>query len=111
MNTATLMVYPDFTEEEREAMEQLSKHMESAADKALASQRQVGGDHYKSKSIQPWTAMESWMTAEEFEGYLRGNVIKYIARYKDKDGLKDVYKAKHYLDRLTEHLERGNPGK
>ncbi len=104
----TILTYPEFTEEEREAMEQLSKQMEAVADKALASERQVGGDHYKSKSIQPWTAMESWMTPEEFEGYLRGNVIKYIARYKDKDGLKDVYKARHYLERLTEHLERGN---
>lgn len=106
-----IITYPEVTEEEREAMEVLAKQMEALADKALASQRQVGGDHYKSKSIQPWTAMESWMTPEEFEGYLRGNVIKYIARYKDKDGLKDVYKAKHYLDRLTEHLERGDTRK
>jgi hypothetical protein len=52
--------------------------------------------------------MESWMTPEQFEGYLRGNVIKYIARYKDKNGIEDVYKARHYLERLTEHLERGN---
>lgn len=49
--------------------------------------------------------MQAWMTREEFEGFLRGNVIKYIARYKDKDGLKDVYKAKHYLERLVELLE------
>lgn len=96
-----------YTEEEREAMEQLSKQMIDTADKMLASDRQVGGEHYRAKSIQPWTAMESWMTSEEFEGYLRGNVIKYIARYKDKNGIEDVYKARHYLERLTEHLERG----
>ena len=70
----------------------------------LASNKQVGGDHYRSKAIQPWTAMESWLTPEEFEGFLRGNVIKYIARYKEKDGLRDVLKAKHYLERLEEHL-------
>ena len=70
----------------------------------LASEIQIGGDHYRSKKIQPWTAMESWMTREEFEGYLRGNVIKYIARYKDKDGIKDVYKAQHYLAKLLELL-------
>lgn len=74
--------------------------------KQLASETQIGGDHYRSKDIQPWTAMESWMTAEEFEGFLRGNVIKYIARYKDKDGVKDVLKARHYLERLLEHLDR-----
>jgi len=71
----------------------------------LASETQVGGNHYKEKTIQPWTAMESWMTPEQFEGFLRGNVIKYIARYKDKDGLKDVLKAKHYLEKLLECLE------
>jgi hypothetical protein len=74
--------------------------------KQLASETQIGGDHYRSKDIQPWTAMQSWMTAEEFEGFLRGNVIKYIARYKDKDGVKDVLKARHYLERLLEHLDR-----
>ena len=66
---------------------------------------QVGGDHYTSKKIQPWEAMESWMSPEQFEGFLRGNVLKYIARYKDKDGLKDVQKARHYLEKLIECLE------
>jgi hypothetical protein len=74
--------------------------------KPLASETQVGGEHYRSKEIQPWTAMQSWMTAEEFEGFLRGNVIKYIARYKYKEGVKDVLKARHYLERLLEHLDR-----
>ena len=76
--------------------------------KPLASETQVGGEHYRSKDVQPWTAMQSWMTAEEFEGFLRGNVIKYIARYKDKDGVKDVLKARHYLERLLEHIDRNN---
>ncbi len=70
-----------------------------------ANEIQVGGDHYTSKKIQPWEAMESWMSPEQFEGFLRGNVIKYIARYKDKDGLKDVQKARHYLEKLLECLE------
>ena len=70
-----------------------------------ANEIQVGGNHYTSKKIQPWEAMESWMSPEQFEGFLRGNVLKYIARYKDKDGLKDVQKARHYLDKLIECLE------
>ena len=70
-----------------------------------ANELQVGGDHYKSKKVQPWDAMECWMSPEQFEGFLRGNVIKYIARYKDKDGLKDVQKARHYLEKLIECLE------
>lgn len=77
----------------------------STLDKPLASSYQVGGEHYKNKVVQPWTAMEAWMSPEQFEGFLRGNVIKYIARYKDKDGLKDVHKAHHYLSKLIECLE------
>lgn len=61
---------------------------------------QVGGDHYKDKAIQPWDAMQSWMSAEQFEGFLRGNIIKYIARYPDKHGLEDLRKAQHYLEKL-----------
>jgi hypothetical protein len=67
-----------------------------------AESMQVGGDHYRSKAVQPWTAMQAWMTVDEFIGYLRGNVIKYIARYRDKDGLRDLHKARHYLDKLIE---------
>lgn len=67
---------------------------------------QIGGDHYTRKSIQPWVAMRSWMTPEQFEGFLRGNVIKYTARYPDKDGLKDLKKAAHYLQALIELLEQ-----
>ena len=66
---------------------------------------QVGGDHYLRRAIQPWDAMAVWMTAEQLEGFLRGNVIKYLARYPDKNGLEDLRKARHYLDKLIEHLE------
>jgi hypothetical protein len=67
-----------------------------------AREYQVGGTHYASKRIQPWDAMEDWMSKEEFQGYLRGNAIKYIARYKEKGGVEDLRKARHYLDRLIE---------
>ena len=63
---------------------------------------QVGGEHYTSKSVQPWQAMESWMSEEQFKGFLRGNVIKYVARYDEKGGKIDLQKAKHYLDKLIE---------
>jgi hypothetical protein len=89
----------------RIAPNQNQKEKQMNEQKPLASSYQVGGEHYKNKGVQPWTAMESWMSPEQFEGFLRGNVIKYIARYKDKDGLKDVYKARHYLERLLECLE------
>lgn len=65
-------------------------------------QMQIGGNHYVNKKIQPWDAMQAWMSAEAFRGYLQGNVIKYVARYRDKGGIDDLRKAAHYLQRLIE---------
>lgn len=67
--------------------------------------KQVGGDHYKKHKIQPWDAMKEWMSPDEFQGFLLGNVIKYVARHKSKNGLQDLEKAKHYLEKLIEEIE------
>lgn len=67
-----------------------------------ANDRQEGGDHYRSKAIQPWDALRAWMSTEEFRGFLRGNVVKYLARCRDKGGLADLKKAAHYLEKLIE---------
>lgn len=70
---------------------------------------QIGGLHYHKLNIQPWHAMESWMTQEQFEGFLRGNAIKYLARAGKKgDALEDVKKAQHYLIKLIEVMESGS---
>jgi hypothetical protein len=69
---------------------------------AKASAVQVGGDHYRALAIQPWDAMQAWMSREAFEGFLTGNVIKYVARHKAKGGVEDLRKARHYLDKLIE---------
>jgi len=58
---------------------------------------QVGGDHYKSKAIQPW----DYIISNDL-GYLEGNVVKYVSRWKDKGGLQDLHKAQHYLQKLIE---------
>lgn len=65
---------------------------------------QIGGNHYASKKIQPWDAMEAWMSREEFAGFLRGNVIKYIARCHDKGKVEDLKKAAHYLEKLIHFM-------
>ena len=70
--------------------------------------RQVGGDHYMNMGVQPWRAMESWMTDEQLIGFMMGNVIKYVARWQEKNGLEDLRKASHYLEKLIEvELRRG----
>ena len=73
-----------------------------------ADSYQVGGDHYKELAVQPWAAMESWMSEAEFEGFLRGNAIKYLARAGRKDDdLQDLKKALHYLEKLESVKEKG----
>ncbi len=58
---------------------------------------QVGGDHYSKLAIQPVT----YINANGLS-YLAGNVVKYVTRYKDKNGLQDLEKAKHYIEMLIE---------
>jgi hypothetical protein len=68
----------------------------------LADSYQIGGDHYKELAVQPWAAMQSWMSEAEFAGFLRGNAIKYLARAGRKgDDLQDLQKAMHYLEKLV----------
>jgi hypothetical protein len=69
-----------------------------------ANAQQYGGDHYVNMGVQPWKAMEAWMTPEAFAGFLRGNAIKYLARADKKGGVEDLKKARHYLDKLLEVL-------
>jgi hypothetical protein len=65
----------------------------------VAMSQQVGGQHYQ-KDIQPVEAMACWMGREELQGFYWGNVIKYVARWKDKGGVEDLRKAQDYLGRL-----------
>lgn len=62
-----------------------------------ANEQQVGGAHYAVKAIQPW----DFIIANNI-GYLEGNVIKYVSRWKDKGGVEDLKKAQHYLQKLIE---------
>ena len=71
---------------------------------------QVGGSHYKDMEVQPWQAMEAWLTPEEYRGYHKGVAIAYLARERQKGGLQDIEKAIHHLQRLVE-VERGRPTK
>lgn len=68
-----------------------------------ANSRQVGGSHYRDAAHrggveQHWDRM--WKLYRE--AWFVGNITKYVERYRDKDGLKDLQKALHYLDKLIE---------
>lgn len=46
-------------------------------------------------------------SVEHPESYLQGNVLKYVMRYKHKNGIEDLQKAKVYLDWLIKEVEHG----
>jgi hypothetical protein len=89
----------------KSSLEQFIANEDRAAGQHARSY-QIGGDHYLNMGIQPWDAMRAWMTPEEFQGFLRGNAIKYIARFRAKGGVQDLRKAMHYLETLVAELER-----
>lgn len=62
-------------------------------------------DHYNQGSIECIEALKACMTPEEYHGFCSGNVIKYVWRYRNKNGLKDLKKAKWYLETLIKDIE------
>jgi hypothetical protein len=57
--------------------------------------------HYNKAGIETIDIIQS-VTGDGFESYLQGNILKYICRYKYKNGTEDLEKAKWYLNRLIE---------
>ena len=62
-----------------------------------AIKKQVGGNHYSKYSIQPI----DFIIANGLD-WCEGNAIKYITRWKNKNGIEDIKKAIHYLEMLLE---------
>ena len=70
-----------------------------------ANDMQVGGDHYMDRQIQPWDYIVS-----NNLGFLEGNIVKYITRWKEKNGVADLRKAQHYLAKLIEVADGTDTG-
>jgi hypothetical protein len=58
---------------------------------------QEGGSHYKSMNIQP----VEYIHANGL-GYCEGAIIKYVSRWRNKNGIEDLKKARHFIDLLIE---------
>lgn len=59
--------------------------------------KQIGGNHYQKYKIQPIEFI-----IKNNIGFVEGNIIKYILRFKEKGGVQDLEKARHYIDLLIE---------
>mgnify|MGYP002414206718 CR=1 FL=1 len=62
-------------------------------DDSFPQDRQIGGNHYKSFHIQPYEFI-----SKNDLSFFQGNVIKYVCRYKNKNGIEDLEKIKHYCE-------------
>lgn len=62
-------------------------------------------NHYADMSIDALDVMSVNFSNEAYMGFLEGNVLKYIMRYRNKNGLEDLIKAQRYLDILIERQE------
>lgn len=87
------MDYSSKTNDELRQME-----VEAVA-KSLAKNRQEGGNHYKHMAIQPYEYCH-----KNNLGYCESNIIKYVSRWKNKNGVEDLKKARHMLDLLIEEV-------
>ena len=62
-----------------------------------SSEKQVGGKHYLKYNIQPVEFI-----IKNNIGFVEGNIIKYVLRFKEKGGVQDLLKAKHYIELLID---------
>lgn len=84
--------------EQREMLEQLAARV--AAKEAMEKYADSLQPEHYNFDIQPWDYMESLFSDEAFAGFLEGNIIKYVSRWRDKNGVEDLQKARTYLDKL-----------
>jgi len=66
-------------------------------------------DHYNMSGMETIDLLQESMGMTEFEGYLKGNILKYVSRYRFKhaeDPVKDLLKAQWYLNKLIGTLQK-----
>jgi len=66
----------------------------------------INPSHYKNKPKETIERIQDNLTVSEFKGYLKGNILKYLDRYENKNGVEDLKKANWYLNKLIE-IENG----
>lgn len=62
----------------------------------------INPNHYIFGGIETIEYLKAKLTPEEYRGFLKGNVLKYVSREAEKNGLEDLKKDKWYLDKLIE---------
>jgi hypothetical protein len=81
-----------------------------------ANDRQVGGDHYQNAGVhyvcpsctnRGFIPLQHWDLVKIFGwDYFQGQIIKYVMRWRDKNGVQDLEKAEHFLEKYIEDAPR-----
>jgi len=61
----------------------------------------INPDYYKNKAIETIEVIRNELTSDEFRGYLKGQIFKYLARHRLKNGIEDLKKAQWYMNYLV----------
>jgi predicted transcriptional regulator len=105
----------DFCEELKPAIQSFNELFETRAIKPINEKtvneikRTVNYDattpsHYQGKTIQVFDVLNEFLTPEANQGFYVGNIIKYVVRFKGKNGKEDLLKASEYLNKLIDSL-------
>tara|TARA_R100000388_G_scaffold6188_2_gene6074 strand:- start:210 stop:506 length:297 start_codon:yes stop_codon:yes gene_type:complete len=88
-----------------EYMKMRSEELEQAGKEAYANVDMVNNpSHYNKSGIECINAIQA-ATGDGYEFYLQGNILKYLWRYRYKNGSEDLKKAQWYLNELIEEVE------
>ena len=99
------MADKELEEKAQQRVQETKDILEAITKPAAAADAVNSPEHYNMLDIEAINLIEMSMTKEEFLGYLKGNVLKYIIRYKHKGKAgEDLDKGKWYLDRLRNKI-------
>jgi hypothetical protein len=83
----------------------IKQHQEQKAEQCKPEEKVQHPLHYGGDTpYEVIKVLRNWFSEDQFEGFLVGNAIKYLARYRKKNGVEDVQKAEFYVKYLEKFL-------
>jgi len=105
-NLAKDRAYPCWSGEDKYWKIYFKPYIEEVAQEDFILKDNVNNpSHYGQGKIEAIEYISDFLTKEEYQGYLRGNIAKYLHRFPYKNGIEDLKKARWYLERLIEEVE------
>lgn len=84
---------------------EICKELAQESDKTISVKDNINPAHYKKGKIETIEHIKDIIGDKHMTSYCIGNVIKYVSRYENKNGVEDLKKARWYLDRAIKEME------